>query len=203
MHETKLLDPDDMQTLDGIPTTSIEQTLLGLAAVVDPPIVEMAVDRALHRKLTTLARLQQFVQHKGKQGRNGVGVLRALVGDRDPRAGVPESPMETKLKQLLRRHGLPTPQFQYEIRHNGAFIARVDAAYPDHRIAIEYDSYEHHTGRSAVERDSDRRAVLSRIRWETITFTAAAIRQNGGRPLETLRSRLGFTTPSATHMRVE
>ncbi len=85
--------------------------------------------------------------------------------------------METKLKQLLRRNGLPTPVFQYEIWHNGRFIARVDAAYPEHRIAIEYDSYEHHTGKQAIDRDSDRRARLQRIDWETITFTAASIRQ--------------------------
>ncbi len=135
-----------MRTVDGIPTASIEQTLLGLAAV-RAPALEMAVDRALHRKLTTIARLEQFVNRKGKQGRNGVGVFRELVAGLDPLAGVPESVMETKLKQLLRRNGLPKPVFQYEIWHNGRFVARVDAAYPEHRIAIEFDSYEHHTGR--------------------------------------------------------
>ncbi|MGZ6993452.1 MAG: hypothetical protein ACXVKJ_20255, partial [Ilumatobacteraceae bacterium] len=129
---------------------------------------------------------------KGKQGRNGIGALREVVRGLDPLAGVPESVMETKLKQLLRRNGLPTPEFQYEIRHNGRFIARVDAAYPEHRIAIEFDSYEHHTGKLAIDRDSDRRARLSRIDWETITFTAAAIRNNGGEQLVALRRRLGF-----------
>jgi len=142
--------------------------------------------------MTTIARLEQFVMRKGKKGRNGIGVLRDLVQDLDPLAGLSESAMETKLKQLLRRNGLPTPQFQYEIWHNGRFIARVDAAYPEHRIAIEYDSYEHHTGKRAIDRDSDRRARLLRIDWDTITFTAAAIGQNGGEALETLRRRLAF-----------
>jgi hypothetical protein len=45
------------------------------------------------------------------------------------------------------------------IRHEGRFIARVDAAYPELRIAIEFDSYEHHTGKLAV-RDTDRRNQL-------------------------------------------
>ncbi len=89
MHETLLLTPDDIETVDGIPTASIEQTLLGLAAVVDPPIVEMALDRALHQKLTTIALLEQFVNRKGKRGRNGVGVLRDLVRGFDPLAGRP------------------------------------------------------------------------------------------------------------------
>ena len=57
-----------------------------------------------------------------------------------------------------------TPVFQHVIRHNGEFIARVDAAYPELRIAIEYDSYEHHTGKQAIVRDNDRRNVLRQRR---------------------------------------
>lgn len=194
------MDANDLDVIDGIPTASIEQTLLGLAAVCHPDTVEMALDRALHRGLTTVAHLERFIGRKGKRGRNGVGVLRSLVRGLDAQARAPESVMETKLKQLLRRNGLPTPEFQYEIWHNGRFIARVDAAYPEHRIAIEYDSYEHHTGRRAIDRDNERRARLSRINWETIAFTAAALRNNGGEQLETLRARLGFgvAVPSIT-----
>ncbi len=190
VHETKLLKDVDMQTIDGIPTTSIEQTLLGLAAVVLESTVEMALDRALNRKLTTIARLEAFVRRKGKRGRNGIGVLRSLVGELDPLAGVPESAMETKLKQLLRRHGLPMPRFQYEIRHNGRVIARVDAAYPEHRIAIEYDSYEHHTGKLAIVRDNDRRNRISDIQWRPVVFTAADLVRDGGPALRTLRTYL-------------
>jgi hypothetical protein len=194
VHETKLLDDDDITTLDGIPTASIEQTLLGLAAV-SPMTVELALDRALHRTLTSLVRLEAFLRRKGKRGRNGAGVLRELVDARDPLSGVPESVMETKLKQLLHRHGFPTPEFQYEIRHNGRFIARVDAAYPKHKIAIEYDSYEHHTGTVAHVRDNDRRNVLRRIDWQTVVFTAADIQRGGGEALATLRVALGFGAP--------
>jgi very-short-patch-repair endonuclease len=196
VHETKLLDDRDIAAVDGIPTASVEQTLLGLAAVVHDSTVEMAVDRALHRELTTVVRLRRFVRQKGKRGRNGVGVLRGIVRGLDPDAGVPESPMETKLKQLLRRNGLPTPQFQYEIWHHGRFVARVDAAYPEHRIALEYDSYEHHAGKLAIDRDSERRARIQRANWEPIVFTAAAIRSNGGEALETLRTRLRSGAPT-------
>jgi hypothetical protein len=192
VHETKSLSVDDFEMIDGIPTTSTEQTLLGLAAVVPETVVEMALDRALYRKQTTIARLERFVQRKGKQGRNGIGVLRALVRDLDASTGVPESAMETRLKQLLRREGLPMPTFQYEIWHEGRFVARVDAAYPEHRIAIEYDSYQYHLGARAIERDNDRRARLSGIDWNTVTFTADALRRNGGTQLQTLRRLLGF-----------
>jgi hypothetical protein len=192
VHETKLLDDDDMELVDGIPTASVEQTLLGVAAVLRPSTAEMAIDRAVHLKLTTVEQLQQFVNRKGKKGRNGIGVLRALVDARDPLAGVPESVMETRMKQLLRRHGFPTPVFQYEIRHQGRFVARVDAAYPEYKIALEYDSYEHHTGTVAHDRDNDRRNRLRRIEWRTVVFTAADLRRDGGEALETLRAELAF-----------
>ena len=188
VHETRSLRLVDMTQLDGVPVTTIEQTLLGLAAVVSPPVVEMALDRALHRELTTCAELDMFLRAKGARGRNGVGVLRGLVRQHDPLAGIPESAMETKLKQLLRRHGLPTPEFQYVIRHEGQFVARVDAAYPELRVAIEYDSYEFHTGKHAIVRDNDRRNALKDIHWDLVTFTAADLAQDGGRALKALRA---------------
>jgi hypothetical protein len=186
VHETKLLLQEDVETVDGIPTTSVEQTLLGLAAVVSPGTVEMALDRALRLRLTTQGRLESFVRCKGKRGRNGVGVLRELLRGRDPLAGIPESAMETKLKRLLRRHGLPTPVFQYVIRDGDRFVARVDAAYPDRHIAIEFDSYEHHTGTLALVRDTDRRNRLMQIGWNTVTFTSADLGRDGGHAIEAL-----------------
>jgi very-short-patch-repair endonuclease len=195
VHETDLLDSEDIEVFDGIPTTSIEQTLLGLAATVAPPTVEMALDKALRLDLTTAADLERFVRRKGKRGRNGIGVLRALVDAHDPLAAVPESEMETRLKQLLRRQGLPTPAFQYVIRDHGRFVARVDAAYPRHRIAIEYDSYAHHTGKLAIVRDNNRRNVLLDLGWRTIAFTAADVANDGGPALRALRTALRSGVP--------
>lgn len=188
VHETELLRLEDIEEIDGIPVTAIEQTILGLAAVASSAVVEMAIDRALHRKLTTPLRLDAFVRDKSARGRNGIGVLRQVLSQYDPLAGVPESVMETKLKRLLRSHGLPTPEFQYVIRHDGRFVARVDAAYPDLRIAIEYDSYEHHTGKGAIVRDNDRRNILRDIEWDLITFTAADLARDGGLAVKALRA---------------
>jgi len=186
VHETKLLRPE-VTTIDGIPVASVELTLLGLAGLM-PHVAEMALDRALRLDLTTSRRLGAFVSAAGASGRNGIGVLRQLLDDHDPLAGMSESAMETKLKQELRRQGLPTPVFQYVIRHRGRFVARVDAAFPELRIAIEYDSYEHHTGKLALVRDSDRRNRLLQIRWQQVTFTAADLARHGGPAIETLRA---------------
>ena len=111
--------------------------------------------------------------------------------------------METKLKQCLRRHAMPAPVFQFVIRVDGRFVARVDAAYPELRIAIEFDSYAHHTGKLALIRDNDRRNQLSSIGWLTVTFTAADLERDGGQAIDALRTaryerthpRFGVTAP--------
>jgi very-short-patch-repair endonuclease len=181
VHETKALRETDITEVDGIPAMTVEHTLMALGAVCSPAVVELAVDAALRRELASLDSINAFVSALGRRGRNGIGVLRGLLEALDPVAGVPESAMETKLKQLLRRHGLPDPVFQFEVRNGGRLIARVDAAYPDLRIAIEYDSYEHHTGKAALVRDSARRNALLAIQWQTITVTAEDIRLGGDR----------------------
>jgi very-short-patch-repair endonuclease len=188
VHETSPLRPSDITEVDGIPVTTVEHTLMALGAVCSPTVVELALDAALRRELTTLDSVTCLVRELGRQGRNGVGVLRAVLDLRDSSTAVPESVMETRLKQLLRRHGLPEPVFQFEIRHDGQFVARVDAAYPDQRIAIEYESYEHHTGRLALVRDSTRRNALVAIGWQTISVTGEDIRLGGDRVVAHLRA---------------
>ena len=65
------------------------------------------------------------------------------------------------LLDVIRRHGLPAPVPQHVVRdEHGQFVARVDLAYPDRTIAIEYDSYQEHVGKAALVRDSRRRNAL-------------------------------------------
>jgi hypothetical protein len=51
------------------------------------------------------------------------------------------------------------------VRHNGRFVARVDAALPQQRISFEYQSYQWHTRKAALVRDTRRRNSLLAIGW--------------------------------------
>jgi very-short-patch-repair endonuclease len=177
--------------VDGISVTTAARTLLDLGAVHDSSVVEMALERALRRELVTTCELSQLVRALGRRGRNGVGVLRQLVETRDPAHAPTESDMETRLRRVLRRHGLPEPVPQFVIRDDaGHFVARVDFAYPEQRIAIEYDSFEHHTGTVAHVRDHSRRNRIEGLHWAVIVATVADIRSGGDQLAQTLRNRL-------------
>jgi len=190
VHETKALDTRDVTVVDAIPVTTVERTLLDLGAVRHPLTVERAVETALRKELTTLPDLRVTVRRLGRRGRNGVGVLRRILDERDPDRRLTESEMEMRMLHVLRANGLPEPITQFEIRHQGRFVARVDAAYPEFRIALEYESFAWHTGKDALVRDSARRNAVVGAGWIPIGLTWDDLRAGGQRVCtEIIRAR--------------
>lgn len=179
VHESKALSAADLTIVDHIPVTTIERTLLDLGAVRHADTVERAVETALRRELTTIEALETIVHRLGRRGRRGAGVLRKILAVRTVDRDLTDSDKEMVLLQVLRRHGLPEPVVQYEIWHKGRFLGRVDAAYLEWRIALEYESYEFHIGRKALERDSSRRNDMVGAGWLPITMTYADVRSGG------------------------
>jgi len=179
VHESKRIDDIDMTVVDGIPVTSVERTLLDLGAECSSLIVERAVEAALRRELTTFDALHATVARLGRQGRNGAGVLRRILDEYEADRRLTDSDREKMMLQIFRRHGLPKPIPQYVIRHNGLFIARVDAALPQYKISFEYQSYQWHLGKQAIERDNRRRRKLQAVQWTEIGVTAADLRSGG------------------------
>ncbi|WP_091108256.1 hypothetical protein [Geodermatophilus dictyosporus] len=47
------------------------------------------------------------------------------------------------MRLLLSRSDLPAPAAQHVVRDGGGFVARVDFAWPAHRLALEYDGVWH------------------------------------------------------------
>jgi hypothetical protein len=180
-HETSELPDEDITIVDAIPTTSVERTLLDLGAVRSRPVVERAVEAALRRELTTEQQLQAVLARVGRRGRNGTAALRAVLDARDPTRALTESDPEMLLLQVLRDRGLPEPRTQYVVRHRGRFIARVDAAYPEWSIALEYESFAFHTGKEALIRDSRRRNDLVAVDWLPISVTKPDLTTGGHR----------------------
>ena len=179
VHETKALDPSDIRIVDGIPATSPERTLFDLGAVCGLITIKMGFDKARRLGLVTYRSTEGALFRLARPGRPGSRKLRAVLEDRNPALAPSESEMETLMLEVIGRHGLPAPVPQHEIRANGKVIARVDAAYPEHRIAIEYQSTQEHSGYDPLVRDSARRNRLYAIGWSVIDVTHPEL-QSGG-----------------------
>jgi len=71
--------------------------------------------------------------------------------------------------------GFPPPVAQFRIFDREGFIARVDFAYPEPRLAIEYDGLWH-AEPGQFEKDRGRLNRLSAAGWRVIFVTAAVLR---------------------------
>ena len=112
----------------------------------------------------------------------------------DPKA---ESPQETRVRLRLLRSRLPHPVTQFEVYDRSRWVARVDFANPDSRLAIEVDGYELRASPAAMQADLDRQNALVREGWTVLRFTWADVVRRPARVADLVRSTLGSipTTP--------
>jgi len=197
LHETLALSPEDIKVVDSIPVTTVERTLLDLGAVRSFETVERAVEEALRRELTTLDDLDASLRRLARKGRRGAGVLRRILEARTPNRELTANDIEMRMLQVLRANGLPEPVPQFVVWHNGRFVGRVDAAYVEWRIALEYDSYAWHSHRTARIRDNARRNALINIDWAPISVIWEDLESGGHVLCRQIRDRARSVTRAA------
>lgn len=159
--------------------TALELTTV---APLDPCLCVM--NDFLHRKLTTQEALEQryATMHHWPESLKGDIVLRLA----DPRI---ESVGETRTFLVIWREGLPAPEPQYEIFDEyGNLVARVDFAWPEHGIFLEFDGREKYLqyrreGESvhdAILREKRREELICQITgWRCIRVVWADLERPG------------------------
>jgi hypothetical protein len=61
--------------------------------------------------------------------------------------GQHESVGETRTAYMIWREGLPRPELQFEVHdENGVLIGRVDFAWPEHKLFLEFDGVQKYVG---------------------------------------------------------
>jgi very-short-patch-repair endonuclease len=171
VHEQTRIDERDITEVDGIPVMKAELVVLQLAGLRPfPTYVEAVIQAARRKRLITYESTREMFDRHARRGVRGVQVMRQVLDGWDPSQRPTESEMETRLVQVLSGGGFPRLVTQYEIvdRH-GSFVARVDAALPDLRIAIEYDSMQEHSDEFQLARDAQRRNRIVAAGWRVIS----------------------------------
>jgi very-short-patch-repair endonuclease len=160
---------------EGMPVTDPIRTIVDLGLVLPHWAVRDALSRGLTTRLFKISEVSALRDALGRPGRNGTGILRELIEQRLLTAGTEASLLEARFVDLVRRHDLPSMAFQWEVWNAGRFIARLDAAYPERRIAIEVDGYEAHSSPEAFQRDRTRQNRLVALGWTVLRFTWADV----------------------------
>lgn len=103
----------------------------------------------------------------------GVVQARRTVEQADPRA---ESPPESRLRFWLLEAGFPVVPQVDVLTESGAWVARVDLALVERKIALEYDGREVHERDDVFVRDRRRQNALLAAGWVVLRFTAPDLR---------------------------
>jgi hypothetical protein len=112
---------------------------------------------------------------RAQAGRRGIVTVRNLIPLARPEA---ESPMESEARLVMLDGGLPEPLVQYEIVDRDGRLWRVDFAWPDCRLAVEYDGFDWHSSPEALRRDRQKRAALEEIGWRVMSIVSDDVRRN-------------------------
>ena len=180
LHRSRVLPPDELTRLDGLPITTPARTLLDLAAggLRGRPL-EAVLDRAELLRLLSFAELRdllaRYPQRLGSPSLQAI-LSRYAVGTVETR-----SVLEELVLELCDDHGLPRPQVNCSIEGKVR-----DFYWPRWRLVLEADSYAWHRSPSALNDDRERDVRLAlagyrslRFTWEQVTkrrdYVAAAL----------------------------
>lgn len=162
--------------------------LLGCVTSVDA--VALAVERALAARLVSTRGLRAEVEQRKARGRRGPGVLSGVLDARALGNRPPGSVLESRVAAMFRRHRVPKPVYEYTVRLNGRFLARVDFAYPEWRLAVEFDGHDAHRTPAQLQRDLTRQNLLVGAGWTILRFTWADVVERPDMVAATIRSQL-------------
>ena len=153
------------------PATSPAWTAIEVARSVRRPRALATLDAALRSETCSPGELWRAATQQA--GRRGIVAVRELLLHADSRA---ESPMESEARLAMIDGGLPIAELQYEIVDGNGDLRRVDFAWPNHRVAVEYDGLDWHSDPDAMRKDRRRQAALQDIGWTVIAIVFDDVR---------------------------
>ncbi len=185
VHQSTQWDRRDQLTIEGIPCTGIERTLLDLGACVPIRRLELASESALRQKLIEWDDLRSCLIRHSRQGRDGCGRLRVLLSERHGDEPLGLSDWSYLVRNLIVDAGLPAPTLEFRIvDDNGRLILQTDLAWPEQKVALELDSIRWHLNRKSFHTDRVKRNrarlqgwVIHEITWEMFSDNPFALVQ--------------------------
>ena len=149
--------------------TTPARTMLDIAGVVDPRVLEESLDGARRRGQIYVPFLRWRLAALRRSGRPGVAALEALLS-LELTSDRAESWLESAFLRVIRDFWLPPPRVQV-VKASGSRRIRLDAFYDDQRLVAEVGGHGTHSSRRERQRDAERRARLTAMGLRVVDFT--------------------------------
>jgi hypothetical protein len=157
-----------LATADGIRVTTIARTVFDLAGVLVFEEFERITEALLLAGRMDMRQLERMIEALARRGKPGSRTARDFVTLRsgsDSRS----TRLERLGRSVLSSAGLPSPVAQYAIPWRST--RRFDDAYPESKLAIEWDSRSWHSQRDAMRSDRQRDREAALHGWIVVRFT--------------------------------
>jgi predicted transcriptional regulator of viral defense system len=173
-----------------LPVTTVDRTLLDLAAVVSFDRLRRALAEAVFRNLVDLEQLAAAP----RRGHPGSAALRLALARHRPELARTLSVLEERFLALCEQRGdIPIPEVN--VRVCGL---TVDALWRRERLIVELDGHSGHSTVAAMERDRGRELTLRSAGYSVLRYTWWQVTQQPERVAADLRAALATGTSEAT-----
>ncbi|MCV6962304.1 hypothetical protein BST27_18170 [Mycobacterium intermedium] len=169
----------------GRPATTPPWTAIEIARSLRRPRALATLDAALRSGTCLRYELERAIELQA--GRRGIATVRELFPLASPLA---ESPMESEARLVMIDGGLPPPVLQYELVDLQGRVWRLDFAWPEHRVAAEYEGVDWHTSPDAFRRDRKRAAAVGDLGWVVVPIIAEDVRHRPAELVARINQRL-------------
>ena len=172
----------------GLRVTDPATTWATLGSILKDPYDVVAAGVAVVRTwriAEPLATIEDLAEVLTRGRRVGIGSLRAALPRICTRSA---SRPETHVRLALIDAGMPEPQLNVEVWRADTYLGAVDLAYPEWKIAIEYEGEHHLLSTEQWTRDIARYDRLRDEGWIVIRVTRVDLFNNTGALMQRIRS---------------
>jgi hypothetical protein len=184
LHRRTLTD-DEVTSLDGLPITTPERTLLDLAASgLRGRALERVIDQAERRRLVDFGTVERLLERH--HGAPGTASLRAVLARYAAAPVETRSALEDLVVELCDLHGIPRPAGNIVVE---GWVR--DFYWPHARLVVEVDSYTYHRSPGALADDRERDVSLTLAGIRSLRFTGEQLRARRRYVVQAILTALG------------
>lgn len=192
------LDPLDVTRRRGLPVTTVARSFVDAAETLSVEALRAVANEIFSGKLARFEHVgDALARVEVAPGRVGGGRVRQVMAEWCD-AIQPDSPAEAAAIRMITSSGLPAPTTQFVlVDSSGEFVARLDLAWPDDRVAREYDSVRWHPP-DRIEHDELRRQRIEALGWAIEPIHRHHLTGAGRGWLDRIRADLGHRARRAS-----
>jgi very-short-patch-repair endonuclease len=174
---TRELDRVDRTTIECIPTTSPVRTLIDIAAVMPFAEYEDTLDLALVTGVVRMRPLEARARALWTPARPGCATVLHLLESRSVDVMRTRNKWEARVLRQLETAGAAPPRVNFRLRSGGQ-NRQIDLAWPDLKVAVEFDGFVPHSSRRVFDDDRARQNALVAEGWRVFRLTKTALERD-------------------------